>query len=202
LLQIVSEGDPRPLKSIVEKLNIPSALFKMSIGFVMNEENTIQESIQNLSQDILPDFYKDFFDSLYTIFKGNPRIGLDAITYNLNIPYEFLIQFIVAVSKQDKSLVRHALSISVDQIFTQVSKQGLYFEKENKNKLKNYLLAIYTLSKGSDFNIVKLITENVPKIDPYVANVFYKASQGDIANFDRVLDSLGIISQKKIVLEF
>lgn len=202
LLQIVSEGDPRPLESIVEKLNIPSAVFKMSIGFVMTEEKIIQESVQQLSNDVFPNFYKDFFDSLYSIFKGNPRTGLDAITYNLNIPYEFLIQFIVAISKQDKSLVRHALNVSVDQIFTQTSKQGIYLEKENMKVLKNYLLSIYTLSKGSDFDIVKLVKENVPKIDPYVANVFYKASQGDIAKFDRVLDSLGIISQKKAVLEF
>jgi len=202
LLQVVSEGDPRPLKPILDKLNIPSPLFNMSIGFVTDDKEMIQKSVLDVTKDILPPHFKNFFDSLYSIFKGNPKAGLGEITQNLNIPYEFLIQFIVAVSKQDNSLVRFVLSTSVDQIFVEFQKQGLSVAKENVKDLKSYLLAIYTLSKGSEFDIVKLVKENLPKVDPYAANVFYKASKGDIKKFDKILDSMGVVNQKKAVLEF
>ena len=202
LLQVVSEGDPRPLESILRKLDIPSPLFQMSIGFVMNDDILIQKSIKALTGHIFPKHYKDMFDSWYTIFKGNPKAGLFDLAEKVNVPHEFLIQFIVAVSKQDNSLIRYVLNTSVDQIFDAVREQGVDIPVDNTKRLKNYLLAIYTLSRGSEFNIVRLVKDNVPKIDPYLANIFYKASKGSIKKFDRVIDSLGLMPQKKTIIEF
>ena len=202
LLQVVSEGDPRPLESILEKLDIPSPLFQMSIGFVMNNDELIQKSVKALAGHIFPKHYKDMFDSWYSIFKGNPKAGLFDLTEKVNVPHEFLIQFIVAVSKQDNSLIRYVLSTSVDQIFDAVRNEGVIIKSENSKKLKDYLLAIYTLSRGSEFDIVSLVKEGVQKIDPYLANIFYKASKGSIRKFDRVIDSLGLMPQKKTILEF
>ena len=202
LLQIVSEGDPRPLESILKKLDIPSPLFQMSIGFVMNNDELIQKSIKALTGHIFPQHYKDMFDSWYTIFKGNPKAGLFDLAEKVNVPHEFLIQFIVAVSKQDNSLIRYVLSTSVDQIFDAVREQGVNIPEDNAKMLKNYLLAIYTLSRGSEFNIVRLVKENIPKIDPYLANIFYRVSKGSIKKFDRVIDSLGLMPQKKAITEF
>ena len=202
LLQVVSEGDPRPLESILEKLDIPSPLFHMAIGFVMNNDELIQKSVKALAGHIFPKHYKDMFDSWYTIFKGNPKTGLHDLAEKVNVPHEFLIQFIVAISKQDNSLIRYVLSTSVDQIFDVVREQGVSIRNENTKMLKNYLLAIYTLSRGSEFNIVRMVKESIPQIDPYLANIFYKASKGSIKKFDRVIDSLGLMPQKKTIIEF
>lgn len=76
LLQVVSEGDPRPLESILDKLNIPMPLFRMCIGYVMNKETLIHKSIKNLAKETLPKHYLNFFDSLYKIYKGDPKTGL------------------------------------------------------------------------------------------------------------------------------
>ena len=202
LLQVVSEGDPRPLEALLGKLNIPPALFKLAIGFVVDNDLKVQDSIRELCKDILPDYYEDLFESLYTIYKGNPKAGLKDVTENLGIQYEFLTQFIIAIIKQDNNLIRLALSKSVDQIFTAVSQDGVYISRDNSTQLKNFLLSIYTLSRGSSFNMMNLVKESFTDIDPYVVNIFYSASRGSIKKFDKVLDSLGLISQKKAIIEF
>ena len=202
LLQVVSEGDPRPLEALLSKLNIPPALFKLAIGFVVDNDLKVQDSIRELCKDILPDYYEDLFESLYTIYKGNPKAGLKDVTENLGIQYEFLTQFIIAIIKQDNNLIRLALSKSVDQIFTAVSQDGVYISRDNSTQLKNFLLSIYTLSRGSSFNMMNLVKESFTDIDPYVVNIFYSASRGSIKKFDKVLDSLGLISQKKAIIEF
>lgn len=150
----------------------------------------------------MPDYYEDLFESLYTIYKGNPKAGLKDVTENLGIQYEFLTQFIIAIIKQDNNLIRLALSKSVDQIFTAVSQDGVYISRDNSTQLKNFLLSIYTLSRGSSFNMMNLVKESFTDIDPYVVNIFYSASRGSIKKFDKVLDSLGLISQKKAIIEF
>ena len=48
LLQVVSEGDPRPLEALLSKLNIPPALFKLAIGFVVDNDLKVQDSIREL----------------------------------------------------------------------------------------------------------------------------------------------------------
>ena len=202
LLQVVSEGDPRPLEALLNKLNIPPAIFKLAIGFVIDDDIKVQDSIRELCKDILPIYYRDLFESLYTIFKGNPKAGLKDVTENLGIQYEFLTHFIIAIIKQDNNLIRLALSKSVDQIFTAVSEDGIYISRDNSTQLKNFLLSIYTLSRGSSFNMMNLVKESFTDIDPYVVNIFYSASRGSIKKFDKVLDSLGLITQKKAIIEF
>ena len=202
LLQVVSEGDPRPLENIVDKLNIPNPVFKMCIGYVMDNETMILKSLKNIAKDSFPKHYLNYFDSLYKIYKGDPKTGLKQTTENFGIPHEFLLQLIVAISKQDNSLVRHALNVSVDQIFTAVSQEGFVRMQQNQNQLKDYLLSIYTMSRGSEFDIRKLAKAAIPKADHYIVELFYKASKGLLKKFDTILDRAGIIPQKKVVMEF
>ena len=202
LLQVVSEGDPRPIENIVEKLNIPIPLFRMCIGYVMDNDNMVLKSIRNLGKESFPEHYLNFFDSLFRIYKGDPKMGLKQSSENLGVPHEFLLQFIVSISKQDNSLIRHSLNNSVDQIFNQMLKQGLLISKEDCKQLKNYLLSIYTMSRGSEFNIKKLAKKAAPKVDSYLIDIFYKASKGMLKKFDIILDRVGITPQKKVVMEF
>jgi hypothetical protein len=168
----------------------------------MDNDVKIQNSLKELSESIIPPHYLELYQGLYQITKGNPKMGLENTAKILNFDYEFLLQFIVAIVKQDNSLIRYALNKSIDQIFDAVRTQGVVIENESAVDLKNYLLAIYTLSRGSDFNIIKLTQEASPKIDPFATELFYKASKGDIRRFDSILDSLGLISQKKTIIEF
>lgn len=202
LLQVVSEGDPRPLENILKKLNIPAPLFKLCIGYVVNNEGMILKSLKNLANESFPEHYKNYFNSLYKIYKGDPKTGLKNTAENCGVPHEFLLQFIVAISKQDNSLIRHALNVSVDQIFEHVSKQGIYINKDDSKTLKSYLLSIYTMSRGSEFNIKRLAKAAVPNADHFLIDTFYKSSKGLLSKFDIILDRAGLTPQKKVILEF
>ena len=174
----------------------------MCIGYVTNNDALVQKSMKNLAKGAFPKHYVHFFDSLYKIYKGDPKTGLKSTSENLGVPHEFLLQFIVAISKQDNSLIRYALNTSVDQIFNHVSNEGVYIDKSDSLQLKNYFLSIYAMSRGSEFNIEAMVKRQIPQVDPVMIRLFYKSSQGLISKFDRILDALGIITQKKVVIEF
>jgi H+/gluconate symporter-like permease len=162
----------------------------------MNKDTDLQVSLNNLSKKVLPKSIGEFHKGLYIISSGDPKLGLEKTSKLLNFDYEFLLQFVVSIIKQDKSLVRFVLDKSVDQIFESVRKQGLFVGDQDAMDLKNYLLSIYALSRGSDFDMHKIAQEVSQSIDPYAAKVFYQAAKGSIKKFDAILDSLGLVSQK------
>ena len=58
------------------------------------------------------------------------------------------------------------------------------------------------LISGSEIDIVNLIRNSLPKIDPQPAKILYNASKGDLKFLETIIEKLGLHANKDIIIEF
>jgi len=82
------------------------------------------------------------------------------------------------------------------------NRNKIILPKEKSKDFKNFLLGVKLLISGSDINIVNLIQNSLPDIDPQPAKILYNASKGDLKFLETIIDKLGLYANKDIIIEF
>ena len=56
--------------------------------------------------------------------------------------------------------------------------------------------------KGSEIDIVNLIQNSLPKLNPQPVKILYNASKGDLTFLEIIIEKLGLLANKDIIIEF
>ena len=196
ILQVVFEADPRPMEVMAEKLQIPPSLFKIIVGVATEEEKLVRDSIESLVKELLPEHYSHLFNAIYGILKGDSRGTLNSLANLLEIKEIFMLEMMVAVFKGDTDFVRYSINEFAPQLIELAKRKKIKLPIERSLDLKNFLLGVKLLMKGSELQIVKLLQNSLPNIDPNPSNVLYLASKGELKHMEIIIDNLGLLGHK------
>ena len=82
------------------------------------------------------------------------------------------------------------------------NRNKIILPEEKSKDFKNFLLGVKLLISGSEIDIVNLIRNSLPKIDPQPAKILYNASKGDLKFLETIIEKLGLLANKDIIIEF
>lgn len=126
----------------------------------------------------MPKHAFDHYMSLHRIYKGNMKEGIRNISKDLGFDFEFLLLDLLALLRKDDNLGRFAIKLSVDQLSEYIGRKQLSkIPEEDIETTKNNLLALYSMARGSKFDIIMLCKEVSPHIDRRIALAFYMISK-------------------------
>ena len=202
ILQVALEADPRPMEKMAEKLKIPPSVFKIIIGIATEDDKLIKSSLLGLTKEFLPQHYLDLFDAVYCIIKGDAKGTLHSLAKFLRIKNPFVLEMIIAVFRNDTDFVRYSITEFAPQLYELAESNDIKINEENFILLKNFLLGMQLLMRGPDLQISSLISNSLQDVDPKFAHVLYMSSKGDLENLEISIESLGLLNQKGILLEF
>ena len=197
VINIVINMNPKPLSKICMKLEIPTYLLDMLIAFVANDEAKIQNSIAKLTSKIMPKEVSEVMFSLHSLIIGNLTQDLEPIAKLFDVQYTFLIEIVISLFRKDNNSTRHAIFSAIDQFTEKLTNEQVI---GGFNIFKNRILALSTLSMGSDIDIVGMVKVALPYFPSQKIQRLYQASKGDITSIKHILRNL-CNCQVKVMME-
>ena len=197
VLEVVINMNPKPLSEICTKLGIPKELLELLIAFITNNEANIQNCIANLIDKIMPNEISELMLSLHNLIFGNITKDLKPIAKIFSVEYTLLIEVVIAIYRNDNNLTRYTIFSVIDRLAEKSKCEQLV---EGVNIFKNRVMALSTLSMGSDLDIVSMVKISLPYFPSQKIQRLYEASKGDIGSIKHIIGNL-CNCQVKVVME-
>ena len=201
ILQIILEADPRPLGGLWRKLKIPTNFFEILLDLSLNN-NAAKDSLCKFAIENVLHEYKDLFLSLYSIIKGDLTADFSYLAKTLNVKYGFLIKMMIAMYKNEEELTRQVLNELDVNIKILSSDLNIKINSEYILQFKNNFRVIHQILNGSEIGITKLVERSISNFNPASFNSLKLAVSGDMLQFSKIVDIVGLNLQRKGILEF
>jgi hypothetical protein len=202
ILTIILERSPEPLIRMSKTLNVPPELFEIAAAYAMNNNQSIEKAVDQLSKRLLPQQYNNLFILFQQLINCNLETNLKEIAKMLGVKREFLMQIAIAIFKEDSEYNNYSIVQTINLLTKKKKKKKNKLLSQEALRLTDSILALNLLPSHFDFDLVAIANSVWPEVSSKKLGILFEASKGNVS---KIRDLLGILSQERqtnIIIEF